>query len=171
MLGDVQGDAVDPLVPKRTSLGPEGRLNVTRVLIKKFIEENPDGTTAKSIAGRLGLSYLTVSHHLDHLVATRELYVHAIGPRTRIYYPNGRLSHPYARSNFSLKDQMFKVQLIDNPRGKFVYIQELQNSGIQGKTIAGGIIIRLDGLPDFVSELQAFISENRTHREDEGNGT
>jgi len=57
---------------------------------------------------------------------------------------------------------MFKVQLIDNPRGKFVYVQELQNSGIQGKTIAGGIIIRLDGLPEFLSRLQSFTNESQT---------
>jgi hypothetical protein len=166
----VQGDVENILIPGKPGLGPESKLNVTRVLVKKFVEDNPDGIIPKVIASRLGLSYETVSHHLDHLVATRELYVHAIGPRTRIYYPNGRLSHPYARSIFGLNDQTFKVQLIDNPRGKFVYIQELQNSGILGKTIAGGIIIRLDGLPEFLKKLQTFVNEDSGLGESNRNG-
>src|SRR2546425_13263218 len=114
------------LLEQMKNLGPEARHSLARGLTKQFVEQNVEGVTARAIARELDLSYAVVKRHLDYLVATRQLYVHEAGPRTLVYYPNARLSHPYARTMFRLGEQTFRIHLIENMRGRFAYVQEMR---------------------------------------------
>ena len=152
------------LLDQLAKLGPEARLGLARGLVKRFVEGSPDGVTANAVAGEIGLSYQVVKRHLDYLVATRQLYVHEAGPRTLIYFPNARLSHPYSRAIFRLGDQTFRTNLIENLRGKFVYIQEMRTVPSTGEQIAGGIIIRLEHVTEFLQQLRSFVESEGAGR-------
>ncbi len=147
-------------------LGPETRLGVARGMIKRFVELNPDGVTANAVANQLGLSHLIAKRHLDYLVATRQIYAHEAGPRTEVYFPNARLSHPYARTIFRMGDQVFRVHLIENPRGRFAYVQEMRSSPSVGEQVVGGIIVRLENLPEFISKLREFVETTAVESHD-----
>ncbi len=146
------------LIEEIQKLGPEAKLRVARGLIKHFLEQNPDGVTAQAVTKAVGLSYTHVKKHLDYLVATRQIYVHEAGPRTFIYFPNARLSHPYDRLMFRLGDQTFRVNLIKNLKGEFAYFQEMRSSPAHGEQVAGGIIIRVEHLNEFIAKLQGFVN-------------
>ena len=123
-------------------LSPATKADMLIGYIKKHIREHPDGIVAPIIARDLKLSQTTVNKHLDYLVATRQIYKKEYSPRNVIYFPNGRLSHPYFEMNIDVPGQRFRISLIENQRGKFLYLQEIQNTPSSGENVTGGIIIK-----------------------------
>jgi hypothetical protein len=116
------------------------------------------------VAEALGLSPNTAKKHLDYLVATREIYNRVYSQRNVVYFPNERLSHPYVQSLIELEDQTFRVNLIENERGSFVYIQELQDTPGFGMKVVGGVIIRKDNLAKMVEGIYEVIENEEREK-------
>ena len=140
---------------KIARMGNREKAAIYRGLIRRFIRENVEGVSAGEVAETLDIAPDTVRRHLDHLVTTREVYRKDYSQRNTVYFPNARLSHPYHRSTIDLETQRFRVSLIENLKGEFVYIQELQETPTAGYTVVGGIIIRVDN----VRKLQKALDE------------
>jgi len=144
------------------ALGPEAKIDVIRGLVRKQVRDHPEGITTTTLAELLDISPNTAKKHLDHLVATREIYSKAYSPRNVVYFPNERLSHPHLQLQIELEKQVFRVNLIENERGEFVYVQELQESPGSGMKVVGGIIIRKDNLEKLIEGVyEALENEER----------
>jgi DNA-binding transcriptional ArsR family regulator len=146
------------------ALGPEAKIDVIRGLVRKQVREHPEGINASAVAEALDLSPNTAKKHLDYLVATREIYNRVYSQRNTVYFPNERLSHPYVQSLIELEDQTFRVNLIENERGSFVYIQELQDTPGFGMKVVGGVIIRKDNLAKMVEGVYEVIENEEREK-------
>ena len=142
-------------------LNPTTKAEMLIGYIKKYIREYPDGVAAPLIAKELGLSQTTVNKHLDYLVATRQIYKKEYSPRSVIYFPNGRLSHPYHEMNIDLPGQRFRISLIENLRGEFFYLQEIKNTPTSGENVIGGIIVRKENIEPFIDGVFKLLERER----------
>ena len=55
--------------------------------------------------------------------------------------------------NIDLSGQRFRVSLLENPRGEFLYLQEIQNTPTTGETIAGGVIVRKENIEALIEGI------------------
>lgn len=111
-------------------------------LIKRY---EKTGLTQKQIEDITGMSINTVSKYLEMLFSKRKAYRVRKG-NILIYYPNGKIPHPLMNKDIiSLdengKEHKYKIYIIENPDGKFLYIQEkeLDNKGFEN--VVAGILI------------------------------
>ena len=118
-------------------MSPEDRKIFARSIILKVVRDNPQGISLPQVSDIAGIDRRTASKHLDYLTAIRELYKRQLSQRNIIYYPNGKVAHPSLTRDIKLGDKYYNFQLIENPFGKFVYIQEktrdeyLKNKGLK----------------------------------------
>jgi hypothetical protein len=146
------------------ALGPEAKIDVVRGLVKRTVREHPDGVPASTVAEGLGLAQATAKKHLDYLVATREIYSKNYSARNRVYFPNERLSHPHLQSQIELENQIFRISLIENQRGEFVYMQEIQDTPSSGMKVIGGIIIRKQNLDKVIDAIYDVLAKEEREK-------
>lgn len=136
-------------------LSPEKRSDMIRIAIKRILNQHSGGLTAPDLKEMTGLSIQTVRKHLDFLTAVREAYQKSYGTRLTIYYPNGKLVHPYSDSIHKIGDSLFSFQRIENTFGKFIYIQERKKDPYTNKTkTVGGIMVEKENINKFIEKLE-----------------
>lgn len=136
-------------------LSPEKRSDMIRIAIKRILNNHPEGLTASDLAEMTGLSAKTVKKHLDFLTAVRETYKKEYGTRLAVFFPNGRLIHPYSDTIRQIGDSLFSFQRIENTWGEFFYIQEKKKDPYTNKTkTVGGVMIERDSVEKFIAELK-----------------
>ena len=138
-------------------LSPQAKADIITGLIRRYVRDKTDGVTAPEIARDLNLAHTTVKKHLNYLVSTRQLYTKTYSPRNVVYFPNGRLSHPYQQLNIDLKNRRFRVSLIENPKGEFIYLQELENIRSMGERVIGGVIIRKENIDEVLQAVHNIL--------------
>ncbi len=134
-------------------IDPLYRKDYYRMFFKEILSKNPRGVTIAQIATLTGISKKTVSHHLEFLVATRDAYKWEYGPRSIVYFPNGRLLHPIADVPIEIGGRFYTFRHIVNEFGDFIHIQEKKEEGGNIFTTVGGIIIRKNAFKDFIENL------------------
>lgn len=139
------------------ALKPNERENYIRSIIKNILSMNEHGVMVSEIVDAINLNRITVTKHLEYLVAIREAYKSDRGTGS-IYYINGRLVHPTDRLSITLGNKVYDFVKLENPEGKFVFIQEKEQDELRLKTIKGGIMIKCQDLVDFMSGLQKFMT-------------
>jgi len=136
-------------------LSPEKREEVIRIMVKQTLDQHPEGLTPHDIAEMCDLSLITVRKHLDFLTAVREAYEKTYRPRFSVYYPNGRLVHPYSDTILNAREAIYSFQRIENTFGKFVYVQERKKDVYTNKTrTVGGILIETQSIDKFIEKLK-----------------
>lgn len=138
------------------ALKPLERENYVRSIIKKMLATNENGVMASEIVQATGLNRITVTKHLEYLVAIRESYKSDRGSGA-IYYQNGRLVHPTDRLSVPIGNKIYDFIKLENAEGNFVFIQEKEQDELRLKTVKGGIMIRCEDIFAFVDGLQKFI--------------
>lgn len=145
-------------------LSPEKRGDMIRIVIKRLLAQHPEGLTAQDLAEASGLSVKTVRKHLSFLTAVREVYQKRYRTRLTIFFPNGKLVHPYSDSITEIGDSMYSFQRVVNTFGRFLYIQERKRDLYTNRTkTVGGIMIEEEGLVKFIEKLK---EEDESRRED-----
>lgn len=139
------------------ALKPVERENYVRSLIKNILSMNENGVMASEIVGTTNLNRITVTKHLEYLVAIREAYKSDRGTGS-IYYVNGRLVHPTDRLSVPIGNKIYDFAKLENAEGNFVFIQEKEQDELRLKTVKGGIMIRCQDLLHFMNGLQKFIT-------------
>lgn len=137
------------------ALKPTERENYVRSLIKGILTANQDGVMASEIVDSTKLNRITVTKHLEYLVAIREAYKSDRGSGS-IYYLNGRLVHPTDRLSVPMGKKSYDFFKLENAEGNFVFIQEKEQDELRAKTVKGGIMIRCEDLHQFIDGLQRF---------------
>ena len=139
------------------ALKPMERENYVRSLIKNILLANGNGVMASEIVSATNLNRITVTKHLEYLVAIREAYKSDRGSGS-IYYVNGRLIHPTDRLAVPIGNKIYEFFKLENAEGDFVFIQEKEQDELRAKTVKGGIMIRCQDLFKFMDGLQKFIT-------------
>jgi hypothetical protein len=138
------------------ALKPMERENYVRSLIKNILSMNENGVMASEIVDATNLNRITVTKHLEYLVAIREAYKSDRGSGS-IYYINGRLIHPTDRLSVPIENKIYEFFKLENAEGHFVFIQEKEEDELRAKTVKGGIMIRCQDLFKFMDGLQKFM--------------
>jgi len=132
----------------------ESRKDYYRMLLKQILEQNPKGISIASIVKITGLNKKTVQSHLDFLVAVRDAYKWEYGPKSVVYYPNGRLAHPIIDEPIEIGGRFYTFRVMDGDFGRLIHIQEKKDEGGNVLTTVGGIVIHREGLSKFIEELE-----------------
>jgi hypothetical protein len=138
------------------ALKPLERENYVRSVIKKILATNENGVMSSEIVEATNLNRITVTKHLEHLVAIREAYKSDRGSGS-IYYQNGKLVHPTDRLSVPIGNKVYDFIKLENAEGKFVFIQEKEQDELRLKTVKGGIMIRCEDLSAFMDGLKNFM--------------
>jgi hypothetical protein len=132
----------------------ESRKDYYRMLLKQVLEQNPKGISVARISKLTGLNKKTIQSHLDFLVAVRDAYKWEYGPRSVVYYPNGRLAHPIIDEPVEIGGRFYTFRVMESDFGKLIHIQEKKDEGGNVLTTVGGIVIHKEGLSKFIEELK-----------------
>jgi len=143
-------------------MSPEDRKRFARSIILKVVKENEKGISLPQVSDITGIDRRTVSKHLEFLTAIRELYKRQFGQRTILYYPNGRVAHPTVTRDVKIGDKYYTFQLIENPFGKFIYIQEKTRDEYNLFTTVGGLMINADSIEGLINHLKSIKKEVET---------
>jgi hypothetical protein len=138
------------------ALKPLERENYVRSVIKKILSANYNGVMASEVVEATNLNRITVTKHLEHLVAIREAYKSDRGSGS-IYYQNGRLVHSTDRLSVPIGNKVYDFNKLENAEGKFVFIQEIEQDELRLKTVKGGIMIKYENLFAFLDGLKNFV--------------
>ena len=137
------------------SFRPKDRGQYIQKTILQILEMNPQGVTVSEIANQTKANRETISSHMKTLVAIREAYAISRG-NLSIFYKNGKVVHARSTEHRFPNDRFFKFYRLENPQGKFIYVQERQLDEFRAIKVKGGIMINDKDFIKFMSELQKF---------------
>jgi hypothetical protein len=138
------------------ALKPNERESYVRNLIKSILRLNENGIMVSEIVDATDLNRITVTKHLEYLVAIREAYKKDRGIGA-VYYLNGKLVHPTDRSSINLGKKIYEFVQLENPEGEYIFIQEKEQDSLKITTVRGGIMLRSCDLPVFLDGLRRFM--------------
>jgi len=138
------------------ALRPNEREKYVRGLIKNILSLNESGVMVSEIVDATNLNRITVTKHLEHLVAIREAYKSNRGTGS-IYYLNGRPAHPTDRISVPIGNKVYDFFKLENAMGTFVFIQEKEQNELRLTTVKGGIMIKCQDMLKFKDALNKFI--------------
>lgn len=138
------------------AIKPSERETYVRNLIKSILRLNENGVMVSEIVEATNLNRITVTKHLEYLVAIREAYKKDRGIGA-VYYLNGRLVHPTDRLSINFGNRIYEFVKLENSEGEFVFIQEKEQDWLRVTTVRGGIMLSCSDLPEFLSGLQKFM--------------
>jgi DNA-binding transcriptional ArsR family regulator len=140
------------------SISPKDREKYMEHTILEILRLNPQGATVTEITDATRLNRVTITKHLNRLVAIREAYKIERGP-VSIYYKNGKISHSKNVEHSFANDKRYSFFRLINDDEKSVYIQEKETNSFGTVKVKGGIIIRDTDFFEFMKELQKFMLE------------
>ncbi len=140
-------------------MSPQDKKKFLRALIHKAIKMNQNGVTIHQISDITGIDRRTVANHLEYLLATREIYTRQIGVRTSLFYPNHTAVRPTIDKDIKIDNKYYSFQLIENPFGKFLSIQEKTKDEYNLYTTIGGLMVNVESLGELMRYLEEFKRE------------
>jgi DNA-binding transcriptional ArsR family regulator len=147
------------------SISPKDREKYMEHTILGILRLNPQGATVTEITEATGLNRVTITKHLNRLVAIREAYKVERGP-VSIYYKNGKISHSRNVEHSFANDKRYSFFRLINDEEKSVYIQEKETNSFGTVKVKGGIIIKDEDFFEFMKELQKFMLEVEKYESD-----
>lgn len=139
------------------ALKPTEREKYVRSLIKDILSMNENGVMVSEIVDATNLNRITVTKHLEYLVAIRDAYKSNRGTGA-VYYLNGRLIHSTDRLSVPIGHKIYDFVKLENAEGEFVFIQEKEQDELRLKTVKGGIMIKCQDMLKFKDGLHKFIT-------------
>jgi hypothetical protein len=130
---------------------------VQKVILDALEAHRAGGLSITELADSTGFSRETLSKHLEILVASREVY--KAGETSARYHKNGRVLHYHHMDNKLFGKRLYSFYYLNNPDGDFVLIQEKEMGEFRTIRDKGGIMIAVDDIPRFRSELDEFLRE------------
>lgn len=82
-----------------------------------------------------------------------------------LYFPNNKMPHQSATETIQINgNKNYKLMFVENPFGKFLYIQE-NHKGIFGYETRGGIMIPFAESEKILSRIGSFVNKNQKYFE------
>jgi hypothetical protein len=146
------------------ALKPSEREQYIGSVILEVLRKSKDGMTVSEVMKATSFNRITVTKHLELLVATREAYKKERGIGT-IYFQNGKLVHETDKISITCGRKIYDFFKLENPDGVFLYIQERETDELRAKNVKGGIMIPRDCYEAFKEGLSRI---NNLLQVDEG---
>lgn len=143
------------------SMSPKDRDKYMEHTVLEILKLNPQGATISEITEATGLNRVTITKHLNRLLAIREAYRIERGS-VSIYYKNGKVSHARTVEHSFANDKRYSFFRLTNDGEKSIYIQEKETNTFGTVKVKGGIIIKDEDSIEFMRELQKFMVEVET---------
>lgn len=152
------------MVPKTTLspekiqvLSPQEKDFYIRNVILEILRLNDRrGVTVSQIASTTKFNRMTISKHLDILVAIGEAYKVQRG-NLFIFYKNGKIVHESDIESIVFVDKTYTFYKLENNEGKFVYIQEKELDEYRVPQVKGGVMVSMKDIPNFLRKLHEFV--------------
>lgn len=142
-----------------SQLSPERKADYVKLAIKECVARHQGGITVQLIAESTGIMPRTVKKYLDQMTATREIYKREYGTRIVIYFPIGRESLETESRSVKVRDTIFRLQVVKNTFGKFIYLQETKKDAqTRMMKIVGGAMVDIDCIPELIQVLRELHS-------------
>jgi len=109
--------------------------------IRDFVHQNPDGVSTLLVAKTFGIQQDIARRHLETLSKLREIFSTSVNRSTKVYFPNGKLIHPFLQVKKDFNDKSFRISINQIGNREVVHIQEMKYSLLAGETPEGGILI------------------------------
>ena len=145
------------------TLSPQAREKYLIQTIENILKKNKD--MGVSVADLLTSSTeypftrRSVDKALKILVISNKAYAVKRG-QLILYFPNNRLAHPSATETINVDDNKnYKLFFVENPYGKFLYVQENQK-GMFGYETRGGIMIPIQESKKVLKDIEKFVNTN-----------
>lgn len=144
---------------KIQTLPPKEKDFYIRNVILEILRLNTmKGITVSQLAETTGFNRMTLSKHLDILVATGEAYKVQRG-NLFIFYKNGKLVDESDMGSIMFSDKTYTFYKLENNEGSFIYIQEKELDEFRVPQVKGGVMVSMKDVPNFLLKLQEFISK------------
>jgi len=156
--------SLKPLSVKEVmALSPRRKQNYSSNIVKKMLEENPDGLTITQVSKKTNLSKNTAVKHLEMLVAKREARKETrkepreLGDfKVSVYFPIGMLGKGEL---IHCKNGTFRFARLENETGKYVYVKEIAHDEMRNEIVKGVLMVSFENFPSFTEKLNAFASK------------
>ena len=135
-----------------SQLSPKNQERHISRIIREILQKHKNGITISQIHQLTGFSKTTIEKHLNELIAMNMCYKIAFG-RTNAYYPNARTLHPLLEQNIPLGDKVYSVYSLENPNGRFIFIQEKKRDELNALIPSGGLLFKESFFVDFIKLL------------------
>ena len=137
------------------ALRPSEREDYIRAVTLEILRKNENGVTISEVMKATGFNRVTVTKHLEYLVATREAYKKERGIGA-IYFKNGKLVHETDKLSVSCDNKVYQFFRLENPDGVFVYVQEQEKDEFRAVNVKGGVMIPIKHFASFMRGLSNF---------------
>ncbi len=144
-------------------LSPQAREKYLLQTIEDILKQNKDMGISVSDLLNSSTNYpftrRSVEKALKILVISNKAYSVKRGQMI-FYFPNNRLPHPSASETVEIgNNKNFKLMFVENPYGKFIYVQENQK-GTFGYETRGGIMIPISESEKILNKIEKFVKNN-----------
>ncbi len=127
--------------------------------IREFVHQNPDGVSTSLVAEKFGIQQDIARRHLDNLSKLREIYSTNVNRSTKIYFPNGKLIHPFLQVKKEFGSKSFQISINQIGNREVLHIQEMKYSLLKGETSEGGILVDVSNINNLIMEIKRLISK------------
>ncbi len=148
----LSSDKIQTLPPK------EKDFYIRNVILEILRLNSMKGLTISQLVEATGFNRMTLSKHLDILVATGEAYKVQRG-NVFIFFKNGKLVDESDMGSIIFVDKIYTFYRLENNEGVFVYIQEKDLDEFRVPQVKGGVMISMRDVPNFILKFQEFISK------------
>jgi hypothetical protein len=122
--------------------------------VLQIVKGSGDGASTADIAQAVRVSGPTALKVLKELEREREVYSRSHTKRPiLIWYPNGRLIHPYLEVYRELRGKTYRASIQEGRSGPTVQLQERSFSLLSGERVEGAIFVDLTSLEEFIETL------------------
>ena len=143
-------------------LSPQERDFYIRNVILEILKLNEQrGITVSQVASVTNFNRMTISKHLDILVALGEAYK-IQRSNLFIYYKNGKIVHATDVQSTVFNDKTYTFYKLENNEGKFIYIQERELDEFRVPHVKGGVMINMKDIPNFMTKLHEFVEKEES---------
>lgn len=140
-------------------LSPQERDFYIRNVILEILKLNDRrGITVSQVASATNFNRMTISKHLDILVAIGEAYK-IQRSNLFIYYKNGKIVHETDVQSIAFSDKTYTFYKLENNEGKFIYIQEKELDEFRVPHVKGGVMINMKDMSNFLTRLHKFFEK------------
>jgi len=146
------------------ALRPNEREDYIRAVILDILRKNEQGVTISEVAEATSFNRVTITKHLEYLVAVREAYKKERGIGT-VYFKNGKLVHETDKTSIVCGNKTYQFFRLENPDGVFIYIQEQEKNELRAINVKGGLMIPLHCFQSFMKGLMHFTAQTTLEKE------
>jgi len=115
----------------------------------------PEGISTSEVANVIELTKPTTLRVLRELEKEREVYSRTYTKnQVSVWYPNGRLVHPYLELFRELRGITFRASVQAGRSGPMVQIQERTFSLLSGDRVEGAVFVEMGAIDDLIDMLQ-----------------